>query len=165
MRALAVRFGEDPVHWGMAGLAHDLDLNVCAVNLEQHTLIAAEVLRAAGVNEDIVLAVLGHNNKAPRDSRMAKALWVVDHTTGMITAAALIRPSKSTADLDVSSVRKRMKDKRFAANVKREQIVACEAGLGMALDDFLSICLGAMNDIRDVLHLNGHPAPVVEGGK
>jgi len=97
--------------------------------------------------------VLGHNDKAERTTLMARALWVVDPATGFITAAALIRPSKSTADLEVKSVAKRMKDKRFAAAVSRDQIRACEAELGIPLPEFLGICLEAMDGIRDRLGL------------
>jgi uncharacterized protein len=156
MRALAARFGEDPELWGLAGLVHDIDLDECANDPERHTLVGAELLREKGASSEIVDAVLGHNDKAPRVSRMSKALWVVDPTTGFITATALIRPSRSTADLEVGSVKKRMKDKRFAAAVKREQIAACEAELGLGLDEFLSLCLEAMNGVRDAIGLGGH---------
>jgi uncharacterized protein len=157
MRALAPRFGEDEELWGLAGLVHDVDLDECADDPARHTLVGAEVLRAAGAPEAVVEAVLGHNDKAPRVSAMAKALWVVDPTTGFITAAALIRPSRSTSDLEVGSVKKRMKDKRFAAAVRREQIAACEAELGLGLEEFLSICLRAMDDVRDAIGLGGAP--------
>ncbi|MDJ0765424.1 MAG: HDIG domain-containing protein [Myxococcota bacterium] len=153
MRALADRFQEDVATWGLAGLVHDLDLDECQHDMARHALVAAEVLRKKGVNENIVHAVLGHNNKVERTSLMDKALWVVDPTTGFITAAALIRPSKSTADLTLKSIKKRMKDKRFAAAVDRDQIRACESDIGLQLDDFLSICLQAMNAIRQDIGL------------
>ncbi len=155
MRALAARLGEDPELWGLAGLVHDCDLDVCADDPERHAVLGAEVLRDAGAGEAVVHAVLGHNDKVERVSLMDKALWVVDPTTGMITAAALIRPSRSTADLKVKSVKKRMKDKRFAAAVNRDQIRACEAQLGLELTEFLTICLGAMDGVRDALGLGG----------
>lgn len=158
MRKVAVHFGEDVELWGLAGLVHDLDLDVCQNDLERHALVGAEVLRAHGAPEAVVDAVLGHNDKAPRNTRLAKALWVVDPTTGFITAAALIRPSKSTSDLEVSSIRKRMKDKRFSAAVNREQMSACKAELGLELEEFLGLCLGAMDAIRDQLGLAGHAA-------
>lgn len=158
MRALAARFGEDAELWGLAGLVHDIDLDVCAEDPARHTLVGAGVLRAAGAPEAVVEAVLGHNDKAPRTTRMARALWVVDPTTGFITAAALIRPSRSTSDLGVGSVKKRMKDKRFAAAVRREQIAACEAELGVPLDEFLAVCLGAMDGVRDAIGLGGATA-------
>jgi len=155
MRALAARLGQDADLWGLAGLVHDCDLDVCADDLDRHALLAAEVLRSAGAPEELVHAVLAHNDKAPRESLLDKALWVVDPTTGMITAAALIRPSRSTADLTAQSVLKRMKDKRFAAAVDRDQIRACEVLLGLSLDAHLGLCLAAMDAIRDELGLGG----------
>jgi predicted hydrolase (HD superfamily) len=144
MRALAERFGEDVDLWGMTGLAHDLDLDECEPDLSNHTLIAREVLEAAGAPQQMVAAVLGHNDKGPREDLLARALWVVDPTTGMITATSLVLPSKNVADVQVKSVKKRMKDKRFAAAVNREQIKACETELGIGLDDFLHLCISAM---------------------
>jgi putative nucleotidyltransferase with HDIG domain len=155
MRALAEQLGEDPELWGLAGLVHDCDLDVCADDPERHALLGAELLRGAGAPEEVVHAVLGHNDKVERTSLMDRALWVVDPTTGMITAAALIRPSRSTRDLSVKSIKKRMKDKRFAAAVDRDQIRACEAQLGLELGAFLGICLQAMDGVRSELGLDG----------
>ncbi len=147
MRALARRLGQDEELWGLTGLVHDLDLDECANDIDRHALVAAEVLKDNGAPDDLIQAVLGHNNKAPRETLMAKALWVVDPTTGLITAAALIRPSRSTSDLKIKSIKKRMKDKRFAAAVNRDQIRACTDQLDLELDDFLTICLEAMNEV------------------
>jgi putative nucleotidyltransferase with HDIG domain len=158
MRALAERLGEDVELWGLTGLVHDLDLDETGMEQDRHTLVAAEVLRERGAPEELVRAVLGHNDKAARDTLMARALWVVDPTTGFITAAALIRPSKSTSDLKVKSIKKRMKDKRFAAAVNRDQIRACEDQLGIELGDFLELCRAAMDGIRDELGLGGQAA-------
>ncbi|MFH1466654.1 MAG: HD domain-containing protein [Pseudomonadota bacterium] len=158
MRALAARLGRDAELWGLAGLVHDCDLDECADDLARHALRGAEILREAGAPDELVHAVLAHNDKAPRESLLDKALWVVDPTTGMITAAALIRPSRSTADLTVKSVKKRMKDQRFAAAVDRDQIQACEALLGLSLDEHLGLCLAAMDAIRDELGLGEVPA-------
>jgi len=155
MRALAARLDGDADLWGVTGLVHDLDLDECDGDPERHALVGAKVLEDHGAPEEMILAVLGHNNKAPRESLMARALWVVDPTTGFITASALIRPSKSTRDLKIKSVKKRMKDKRFAAAVNRDQIRACEEQLGIPLDDFLTICLEAMDGIRDSIGLGG----------
>lgn len=159
MRKLAQRFAEDVELWGLAGLVHDCDLDVCQNDPERHTLVGAEVLKAAGAPEAVVQAVLGHNDKATRATRMDKALWVVDPTTGFITAAALIRPSKSTSDLTADSVKKRMKDKRFSAAVNRDQMKACKELLGLELDDFLGLCIQAMDEIRGELGLAGNGAP------
>ncbi|HUT76902.1 MAG TPA: HD domain-containing protein [Polyangia bacterium] len=153
LRVLARRLGGDEERWGLTGLVHDLDLDETASDPERHAVVGAAVLRAAGVEEEIVEAVLGHNGKVERTTPLARALWVVDPTTGFITAAALIRPSKSTSDLTVSSIAKRMKDKRFAAAVSRDQIRACEAELDIPLPDFLALCLSAMDTIRDRLGL------------
>lgn len=158
MRALAERLGQDSEIWGLTGLVHDCDLDVCADDPQRHALLGAEVLRAAGASEEVVHAVLGHNDKVERLSLLDKALWVVDPTTGMITAAALVRPSRSTRDLKVKSVKKRMKDKRFAAAVDRDQIRACQDQLGLELSEFLGICLGAMDGIRDAIGLEGPDA-------
>ncbi|MBI5544300.1 MAG: HDIG domain-containing protein [Deltaproteobacteria bacterium] len=155
MRKLAQRFGEDVELWGLAGLVHDLDLDVCQNDLERHTVVGAEVLAAAGAPKAVIQAVLGHNDKATRVTRMDKALWVVDPTTGFITASALIRPSKSTCDLEADSVKKRMKDKRFSAAINRDQIKACKELLGLELDDYLALCIQAMNEIRVELGLAG----------
>ena len=153
MRALAEHLGEDPELWGLAGLVHDCDLDECADDLGRHAELGATILRDAGAPAEVVQAVLGHNDKAERVSLLDKALWVVDPTTGMITAAALIRPSRSTGDLKVKSIKKRMKDKRFAAAVDRDQIRACEAQLGLELTEFLTIGLGAMDGVRDAIGL------------
>ncbi len=157
MRKLAQRFGEDVELWGLAGLVHDVDLDVCQNDPERHTVVGAEVLREHGAPAEVVQAVLGHNDKATRVSRLDQALWVVDPTTGFITAAALIRPSKSTSDLTADSVKKRMKDKRFSAAVNREQIKACQELLGLPLDDFLGVCIQAMDEVRAELGLAGAP--------
>jgi putative nucleotidyltransferase with HDIG domain len=155
MRALAERCGEDVELWGITGLVHDLDLDECQFDGDRHAVVGAGVLEEHGAPAEMVQAVLGHNNKAPRETRLAKALWIVDPTTGMITAAALIRPSKSTADLKVKSIKKRMKDKRFAAAVNRDQIRACEDQLGIELGEFLELCRAAMDGVRDVIGLGG----------
>jgi putative nucleotidyltransferase with HDIG domain len=155
MRALAARFDEDADLWGLAGLVHDLDLDVCRDDPARHAVVGAEVLREREAPEEVVAAVLAHNDKAPRETPIAKALWVVDPTTGFITAAALIRPSRSTSDLTVKSIKKRMKDKRFAAAVNREQIRACESELGLSVDEFLEVCLDAMDSVRGEIGLSG----------
>jgi putative nucleotidyltransferase with HDIG domain len=155
MRALARRLGEDEELWGMTGLVHDLDLDVCQDDMERHAMVGAQVLRERGAPPEMVEAVLGHNDKAARETLLAKALWVVDPTTGFITAAALIRPSKSTRDLETKSIKKRMKDKRFAAAVDRDQIRACTSELGLELDEYLELCRQAMDDVRDQIGLGG----------
>ncbi len=155
MGALALRLGEDEELWSLTGLVHDLDLDELGDDLERHALLGACILEENGAPPEMIQAVLGHNDKAERRSLLDKALWVTDPTTGMITAAALVRPSRSTRDLTVKSIRKRMKDKRFAAAVNRDQIRACTEHLGLELSDFLGICLKAMDGIRDEIGLGG----------
>ena len=155
MKALAKHIGEESELWGLTGLVHDLDLDVCRDDPDRHTLVGAEVLRKNRFPETVVQAMLGHNDKAERLTPMAKALWVVDPTTGFITAAALIRTSKSTSDLKIKSIKKRMKDKRFAAAVNRDQIRACSSEINIELDEFLTLCLKAMDEIRDQIGLGG----------
>ena len=146
MMALAHRFDENVPLWGLTGLAHDLDLDECETDLSNHTLIAQQVLQSIDAPSEMIAAILGHNDKGPRLTLMDRALWVTDPTTGMITASSLVLPSKNVADVKVSSVKKRMKDKRFAASVNREQIRACESELGIPLEDFLELCIRAMAD-------------------
>ena len=153
MRALARRLGGDEDLWGLAGLVHDLDLDECGDDMERHALVGADVLRRAGAPDEVVQAVLGHNDKAPRTTLLDQALWVVDPTTGLITAAALVRPDRSTRSLTVKSIKKRMKDKRFAAAVDRSQVKACTPLLGLELDEFLDICLRAMDSVRHQIGL------------
>jgi len=155
MVALAHRLGRDPDVWGLAGLVHDCDLDACGLDLAEHAVLGARILTEAGAPPEVVHAVLAHNDKAPRESLLDHALWVVDPTTGMITAAALIRPSRSTRDLEVTSIVKRMKDRRFAAAVDRDQIRACSTLLGLPLEEHLGLCLAAMDAIRDQVGLDG----------
>ena len=154
MDALATHFGEDQQLWGLAGLVHDLDLDECGDDMARHALVGARVLEARGAPEEVVQAVLGHNDKAERTTKMAKALWVVDPTTGFITAAALIRPSKSTRDLTVKSIKKRMKDKRFAAKVNREEIRKGAEELGVDFDEHVLFVVAAMSGVAEQLGLN-----------
>jgi putative nucleotidyltransferase with HDIG domain len=154
MRALAVHFGQDPEIWGLAGLTHDLDLDECANDMERHAALGGALLEEAGAPPEVVHAVLGHNDKVERVSLLDLALWCVDPTTGFIVASALVRPSKSTSDLTIKSLKNRMKEKRFAAAVNRDQIRAC-AEIGLELDDFLTLCLSAMDAIRTSLGLEG----------
>lgn len=153
MRSLGNLFNENVEEFGITGLVHDIDLELCKADLSDHAILGANILRENGFSHTIIQAVLGHNNKADRQTLLDHCLWVVDPTTGFITASALIRPSKSTSDLTIKSIKKRMKDNRFAAAVSRDQIRACKDRLGLELDEFLSICLKAMNEIRGQLGL------------
>ena len=154
MRAYARSFGEDEKKWALAGLLHDMDYEEYP-DMTEHALKAAEMLAAAGCDDDIVSAVKAHNphHGAARDTRMAKALYAVDELTGLIVAAALVQPTKKVADVKVKSVKKKMKDKSFAKSVDREQIRASAEELGMDLDEHIQTVCDAMKGIADELEL------------
>jgi putative nucleotidyltransferase with HDIG domain len=151
--ALASRFGGDPEQWRLAGLLHDVDYDQTLDSPETHTMIGAEVLEQAGVDGEVVHAVLAHADKAPRESALDKALWCVDPLTGLIVAAALIRSEKKLAAIDAAFVLNRFKEKGFARGANREQIAACEQELGMTLEEFVTVGVAAMQEVSDDLGL------------
>ncbi len=161
MRAYAVKFGEDPERWGLAGLIHDFDYerfpNAAHSATEEHPAHGVGVLRAKGWPEDILQAVLGHAAycHVPRETHMAKALFAVDELTGLITATALVKPSKSVHDVEARSVRKKMKDKAFARGVSREDVQLGAQELGVELDDHIQFVIDAMRGVAPDLGLAG----------
>jgi putative nucleotidyltransferase with HDIG domain len=157
LRAYAGKFGEDPEAWGIVGLIHDFDYERCPSAEAGHPFKGAEILREKGYPEFVVKAVLSHADYSgvPRETPLEKTLFACDELCGFITAAALIRPSKSVLDLEASSVRKRMKDKAFARNVKREDIVKGAEGLGVDLNEHITFVIKAMQGIADELGLRG----------
>ena len=150
MRAYARRFGEDEARWGITGLVHDFDYerwpNAARSPTEEHPSEGVRLLRAAGYPDDVCEAILGHADYTgvPRTTRMAQALYAVDELTGLITATALVKPSRTLADVDVAGVRKRMKDKAFARGVNRDDVLRGAAELGVELDAHVSVVLEAM---------------------
>lgn len=145
MEALARHFELAPVdveRWSLAGLLHDLDYAETAQDFERHGVVTAEML-AERIDEEMLHAILAHANKAPRESLMDKALYAADPTTGFIVAAALVRPDKALANVEVRSLLKRWKEKAFARGADREQMAACEE-LGLDREEFLSLSLAAM---------------------
>jgi len=155
MSALAARLGGDPELWGLAGLLHDVDAELTAGDLKRHTLEAEKILLAAGLPGELVEAVKMHNETAhelKREQLFHKALAAGETVTGLITATALVYPDRKLASVKVSSVVKRMKDKRFAASVDREIIMECGA-LGLKLDEFVELSLAAMLSIAPTLGL------------
>lgn len=161
MRAYAGKFGEDEDRWGITGLIHDFDYerfpNSAHSPTEEHPSEGVRVLRAKGYPEDILQAILGHAQycNTPRESRMAKALFAVDELTGLITATALVRPSKSVHEVEVNSVRKKMKDKAFARGVSREDVINGAQELGVDLDEHINFVIGAMQARSADLGLSG----------
>src|SRR5690348_12013475 len=150
MRAYAEKFGEDPERWGLAGLVHDFDYerypNAAHSATEEHPAWGVRHLRGLGWPEDVLEAILGHAQYSgvPRTSQMAKTLFAVDELTGLITATALVRPSKSVMEVDARSVRKKMKDKAFARGVSREDVTEGAAALGVDLDAHIQFVIEAM---------------------
>ena len=164
MRAYARHFGEDEERWGLAGLIHDFDYerfpNAAHSPSEEHPSEGVRILRARGWPEDILEAILGHGNYTgvPRVTRLAKTLYAVDELTGLVTATALVRPSRSVHEVDARSVRKKMKDKAFARGVNRDEVVAAAADLGVDLDEHIEFVIGAMRGCAGSLGLAGAPA-------
>src|SRR5437867_5502696 len=149
MRAYARKFGEDEERWGLTGLIHDFDWERHP-DLERHPMLGVEELRRQGWPEDICRAVLGHavHSGVPRDTTMAKALYACDEVAGFLVACALVTPTKSLAQIEVASVRKKMKRADFARNVSREDLVNGAAELGVDLDQHIAFVLEAMRGIK-----------------
>ena len=164
MRAYAEKNGEDVERWGLAGLIHDFDYerfpNDAHSSTEEHPSEGVRILRARGWPEDILEAIMGHAlyTNTPRVTPMAKTLFAVDELTGLITATALVRPSKSVHEVEAKSVRKKMKDKAFARGVSREDVVNGAAELGVDLDEHIAFVIAAMQRSADSLGLAGTPA-------
>ena len=154
MRALAERFGEDADEWGITGLLHDIDVEITQGDMRQHAKIGAEMALELGATEAQAQAILKHNEThgLPRETLLEKALYCADPLSGLITAAALIRPEKQLANVALKSVRKRFKERSFAAGANREQIALC-GQIGLELDDFLEIGLTAMQQVAPELGL------------
>lgn len=150
MRAYAEKFGEDVERWGLAGLLHDFDYerfpNAAHSPTEEHPSAGVRILRELGYPEDVLQAILGHAHytSVARETKMAKALFAVDELTGLITATALVRPSRSVHEVEARSVRKKMKDKAFARGVSRDDVVQGAAELGVDLDEHISFVIAAM---------------------
>jgi putative nucleotidyltransferase with HDIG domain len=164
MRAYAERFGEDPDLWGLAGLMHDFDYerfpNEAHSPTEEHPAYGVRVLREHGFPEAVLQAVLGHATYTgvARETLMAKTLFAVDELTGLITATALVKPSKSVHEVDARSVRKKMKDKAFARGVNRDDVVRGAQELGVDLDEHIQFVIDAMRRSAESLGLAGTPS-------
>ncbi len=159
MRAYARRFGQDEELWGVVGLIHDFDYERYPnIGPDGHPLKGAEILRERGVDEEIVRAVLAHAPKVTGvqpETLMEKALLAVDELTGLIVAVALVRPSKDIRDVKVKSVKKKWKEKSFAAGVDRAEIEEAAEALGVELWEHVGVVLEAMKGIASELGLDG----------
>jgi putative nucleotidyltransferase with HDIG domain len=161
MRAYAVHFGEDEEAWGLVGLLHDFDYekypNPDHSPTEEHPSFGVNLLRERGLPEPMCEAILGHAPYCgvPRESQMAKTLFAVDELSGFLVACALVRPDKSLTDLQVKSVKKKLKDKAFAKGVNREDIRQGAEELGVPLEDHVQFMIDALRPHEGLLGLGG----------
>jgi putative nucleotidyltransferase with HDIG domain len=165
MRAYARRFGEDEETWGLVGLLHDLDYEKHPSQEAGHPFAGVELLRQRGFPEPLCRAILSHADYSgvPREGRMEKALFAADELSGFVIAVALVRPSRAITDVDVPSVRKKMKDKAFARAVRRDDIVRGAEELGIPLDEHIGVVIDALKRIAPQLGLDGAPAAASAG--
>jgi uncharacterized protein len=155
MRALAVRLGENPDKWGLAGLLHDVDVETTNADPLTHAMVSVKILEKHNVDPEIIEAIMLHNEDASHNQKRTKkfhhALAAGETITGLIFATALVYPDKQISSVKTKSITKRMKEKAFAASVKRENIMECEK-IGLALEEFAEISLKAMQEM-EILHL------------
>lgn len=163
-RAYARKFGEPEESWAVVGLIHDFDFERHP-DPSEHTFVGAKVLHEQGYPEWVVAAVLSHgsNPAHPRTTPLEKTLFAVDELTGFISAVALVRPSKAVADVKASSVKKKMKDKAFAAAIHREDLTAGAEELGIPLDEHIEFVIQAMAENAAALGLAGVDAQNANG--
>lgn len=153
MRAYARRFGEDEELWGAVGLVHDFDYDRFP---DEHPQAGARILREKGYSDEIVSAILAHGaTGVPRETRLARALHAVDELTGLLVAVALVRPDKDIRSVEVKSVKKKWKDRAFAAAVNREAIEQAAQDLGVELWEHVSIVLEAMKGVAQEIGCAG----------
>jgi putative nucleotidyltransferase with HDIG domain len=158
MRAAAARYGDaetDADEWGITGLLHDFDYEMFPTE-QEHPYKGAEILRARGYPEQIIRAIMGHApyTGVPRDTLMARALFAADELCGFMVACALVRPSRSLDDMEVASVKKKLKDKAFARTVNRDDIMQGAAELNVQLDEHIRFVIQALRPFQEQLGLN-----------
>ena len=153
MRALAKKLGEDEEEWGITGLIHDIDMELVEGDMSSHSKLGADIAQELGANETMAHAILCHNEAhgVPRETKLDKALFCADPLSGLITAAALVRPDKLSG-LTTKSVMKRFREKSFAAGVNREQVAQCQE-IGLELERFIGLGIEAMKGIASELGL------------
>jgi putative nucleotidyltransferase with HDIG domain len=161
MRAYARKLGEDEELWGTVGLLHDFDYEKNP-GLKEHTIVGAEILKQRGYPDVVVRAVLAHNEhnglNLERSTPLEKGLTACDELCGFITAVALVKPSKSLAEVTADSVLKKMKDKAFARQVNRDEIRSGTAEFGVELKEHVAFVIEAMKNVAGELGLDGTPA-------
>ena len=157
MRAAAARYGdagEDVDEWDITGMLHDFDYEMFPT-MDEHPYKGSVILCGRGYSERIIRAIMGHATYTgvPRDTQMARALFATDELCGFLVACALVRPSKSLDDLEVSSVKKKLKDKAFARTVNRDDIRQGVAELGVELDEHIRFCIDALKPVQETIGL------------
>ncbi|MEA1872007.1 MAG: HDIG domain-containing protein [Chloroflexota bacterium] len=153
MRALARKLGENEEEWGITGLIHDIDIELVEGDMSSHSKLGADIAQELGASETMAHAILCHNEAhgVPRETKLDKALFCADPLSGLITAAALVRPDK-LGGLTTKSVMKRFREKSFAAGVNREQVAQCQE-IGLELEEFIGLGIEAMKGIASELQL------------
>lgn len=154
--AYAKKLGEDEHKWSLTALLHDFDWEIHPT-LEEHPQKGEAILAERGVEEEIRLAILSHANHTgvPRETPLQKTLYACDELAGFITAISYVKPGRSVFEVDVASVKKKMKDKAFARSVNRQDIVEGAQELGVPLDEHIDFCVKAMQARADELGLRG----------
>lgn len=154
VRAYAEKFGEDTEFWGNVALLHDFDYEKYP-SAEEHPFKGAEILRGLGFSEEFITSILSHADYTcvKRETLLQKTLFACDELAGFLTAVAYVRPSKSIDEVEVKSVKKKMKDKAFAKAVSREDIINGASELGIDLDEHISFCIEAMKKNKELLGL------------
>jgi putative nucleotidyltransferase with HDIG domain len=153
MRALAKKLGEDEEEWGITGLIHDIDMELVEGDMSSHGKLGADIAKELGASETMAHAILCHNEAhgVPQETKLDKALFCADPLSGLITAAALVRPDKLSG-LATKSVMKRFRERSFAAGVNREQVARCQE-IGLELEEFITLGIEAMQGIASELGL------------
>jgi putative nucleotidyltransferase with HDIG domain len=153
MAAYAEKYNEDKELWSIVGLLHDFDYEKYP---DEHPMRGSGILKQAGVSDDVRTAIMGHADftGVPRETLMAKVLFAVDELAGFITAVTLVRPSKALSEVQVKSVKKKLKDKNFAAKVNRDEIRQGAEELGVDFDEHIMFVVRAMSGVADKLDLN-----------
>ncbi|MGB7295722.1 MAG: HDIG domain-containing metalloprotein [Candidatus Aminicenantales bacterium] len=152
MRDVAVRLGQNPEPWGLAGILHDLDYELTEKSPELHTTETVKMLEGRGISPEVIHAIQAHAGKVACGSPFDWAIFSIDPLTGLIIAATLMHPTKKIKAIDLDFVKRRYKEKSFARGARREEIEECR-NLGLELDEFISICIGAMQGIDAELGL------------
>ncbi|UOD34498.1 HDIG domain-containing protein [Deferribacteraceae bacterium V6Fe1] len=152
MKSYAKKFGEDTEKWGFTGLLHDFDYEMYP-SIDEHPSKGVEILKEKGVDEDILQAILGHADytNTPRNTLMAKTLFAVDELCGFLMACGYVRPDKKISNLEVKSVKKKLKDKSFAKGVNRDDIEKGILELGIDKDEHIKFVIDSLAEIEDIL--------------